>query len=69
MVNKLDNMFTQAGYIVKQYASDDQIDVIVRDKEYGLSYPYFCFGLSFQNSGNNYKYNLRFNITNNPTTT
>jgi hypothetical protein len=47
MVNKLDNMFTQAGYIVKQYASDDQIDAIVRDREYGLSYPYFCFGLSF----------------------
>ena len=36
----------------------------MRDPNYGVDIPYICFGLSFENSGTAYKYNLRFNITN-----
>lgn len=63
MVVKMNTIFTAAGYTVRQYGSDSEIDTIVRDQNYGIDYPYFCFGLSFENSGSAYKYNLRFNIT------
>lgn len=49
---------------MQDYASDSEVDAIVRNENYGIDYPYFCFGLSFENSGTAYKYNLRFNVTN-----
>lgn len=64
MVAKMNTLFSNAGYTVRQYAADSEIDTIVRDQNYGTDYPYFCFGLSFENTAGAYKYNLRFNLSN-----
>ena len=64
MVTTMKTNLENIGYTVQTYSSDEEIDTIVRDLGYGNDYPYFCFGLSFQNSGSDYKYNLRFNISN-----
>lgn len=37
----------------------------MRDTHYGKDFPYFCFAVSFENSGSDYKYNLRFNMSSN----
>ncbi len=64
MVNQLSTLLTTFGYRVSTYPNDDEVDRLVRDPGYGLDFPEFCFGVSFENAGTNYKYNLRFNITN-----
>ena len=48
------------------YEDDETVDENVRHPDYGSdSSPYYCFGVSFVDDGPNYKYKLRFNITNN----
>jgi hypothetical protein len=47
MVTTLNTMFTTAGYTVQLFSSDNDIDTITRDPNYGIDYPYFCFGISF----------------------
>jgi hypothetical protein len=63
MVTALNAQISAQGYTVQEYANDAEIDTIARHQMYGIDYPYFCFGVSFENSGSNYKYNLRFNIS------
>lgn len=47
MVAKMNTILTASGYTVKVYESDDVIDALVRDANYGGDIPYICFGLSF----------------------
>ena len=63
MVNTLKTNLEALDYTVATYASNDEIDELVRDFDYGDTIPYICFGVTFENSGSNYKYHLRFNMT------
>ena len=47
MALKLQTILTAANYQVRQYDTDDKVDEMVRDKNYGVDYPYICFGVSF----------------------
>ena len=61
---KLNNFFTGLGLDSELFDDDEDVDKIVRNADYGKqSDPYFCFGVSFVNSGPDYKYKVRFNIT------
>ena len=49
---------------VQLIESDDEIDKLVRDFDYGTSsIPWFCFGVSFNEEGPDYNYSLRFNMS------
>lgn len=52
------------NYIIQQYDNDTIVDNIIKDVDYNITLPAFCFGVTFTNSGNNYKYKLRFNVSN-----
>lgn len=61
---KLERVFTNSTTSTRIYASDDEIDTITRDPDYGTEkYPRFCFGITFVEGAPNYEYKLRFNIT------
>ena len=51
MVTNIKAKFVALGYTVKQYGTDAEVDTIVRSETYGTQYPYFCFGISFENTG------------------
>jgi hypothetical protein len=63
MAIDLVNILRTLSTTVKTYPSDAAIDAIIRDQSYGTTNSPFCYGVSFDNSGSNYKYNLRFNVS------
>ena len=67
MAQKLKDKLESLGLTVRIFDGNDKIDEFVRDLDYGKD-ERLCFAVTFEDSGPNYKYNLRFNMTNNDLT-
>lgn len=53
------------GYNTRIFASDAELDALVRHPLYTLSpdYPRVCFGISLLSGSPNYSYKLRYNVS------